>query len=174
MWSGVAEGARRVWWERNRGCLGVWRGASVEAVCSHSPHSRCWPVVCGSSTSVGSSVCGAHPEGGVGRGNVFCSPVILHNAGQIRLELTAEDIQLDCACHSVASIRVSPHAFVFARSVFLCHFHLCRPLAPDFFIIVISECYMLNIDITGACTFMIHIVHFSDAITLSDLRTHKV
>lgn len=113
-----------------------------------------------------------------GQGNVFRSPVILHNAGQIRLELTAEDIQLDCACHSVASIRASPHAFVFAistrentaRSVFLCHFHLCRPLALDFLIMFIIECYMLNIDITGACTFLIHIVHFSDAITSSDLK----
>lgn len=43
-----------------------------------------------------------------GQENVFRSPVILHNAGQIRLELTAEDIQLDCACHSVASIRAPP------------------------------------------------------------------
>lgn len=58
--------------------------------------------------------CGAHPEGGAGGGTCLGSPVILHNAGQIRLELTAEDIQLDCACHSVASIRVSPRAFVFA------------------------------------------------------------
>lgn len=91
------------------------------------------------------SVRGAHPEGrgGVG-GDVFRSPVILHNAGQIRLELTAEDIQLDCACHSVASIRASPRAFVFAiatrenaaQSVFRCHFHLCRPLASHFSIIL--------------------------------------
>ena len=109
---------------------------------------------------------------------MFRSPVILHNAGQIRLELTAEDIQLDCACHSVASIRVSPRAFVFAiaarentaRSVFLCHFHLCRPLAPDFFIISIIECYTLNIDIRGACKFLIYIVPFSDAVTWSDLK----
>lgn len=101
------------------------------------------------------------PRGRGRQGNVFRSPVILHNAGQIRLELTAEDIQLDCSCHSVASIRDSPDAFVFAigtrentaRSVFLCHFHLCRPLAPDFFIIFIIECYTLNIDITGACKF---------------------
>lgn len=95
----------------------------------------------GSCTSAGRSVRGAHPEGGGGvRGmvgsrqeNVFLSPVILHNAGQIRLELTAEDIQLDCARHSVASIRASSCVFVFpaaerekaACTVFLCHFHLC-------------------------------------------------
>lgn len=44
---------------------------------------------------------------------MFCSPVILHNAGQIRLELTAEDIQLDSARHSVASIRAPASVFVF-------------------------------------------------------------
>lgn len=74
----------------------------------------------GSCTSAGRSAGEeAHPEGGGGGGgvrrvvgsrqeNVFRSPVILHNAGQIRLELTAEDIQLDCARHSVASIRAPP------------------------------------------------------------------
>lgn len=101
----------------------------------------------GSGTSVGPSVCGAHPEGGAGRRMCFALLSSIHNAGQIRLELTAEDIQLDCACHSVASIRASPRAFVFAiakrentaRSVFLCHFHLCRPPALDFFIIFIIE-----------------------------------
>lgn len=64
---------------------------------------------------------------------MFRSPVILHNAGQIRLELTAEDIQLDCARHSVALIRAPARVFVFpvaerekaACSVFLCHFRLC-------------------------------------------------
>lgn len=118
------------------------------------------------------------PRGRGGQGNAFRSPVILHNAGQIRLELTAEDIQLDCSCHSVASIRVSPDAFVFAittreitaRSVFLCHFHLCRPLDPDFFIISIIECCMLDTDITGDSHFWIFIVHFSDAIALPDLK----
>lgn len=63
---------------------------------------------------------------------MFRSPVILHNAGQIRLELTAEDIQLDCACHSVAPIRARARVFVFAvaegekaaRSVSLWHLHL--------------------------------------------------
>ncbi len=138
-----------------------------------SPRSRCWPVVVWKRHVCGSLCVWGTPRGRGRQGNVFRSPVILHNAGQIRLELTAEDIQLDCACHSVASIRASPHAFVFAiatrentaRAVFLCHFHLCRPLAPDFFIILIIECYMLNIDITEACTFLIRIVHFSEAIT---------
>lgn len=59
----------------------------------------------------------------------------------------------------MASIRASPRAFVFAiakrentaRSVFLCHLHLCRPPALDFFIIFIIEWYMFNIDITGPC-----------------------
>lgn len=81
---------------------------------------------------------GGHTRGG-GR-NVFRSPVILHNAGQIRLELTAEDIQLDCACHSVASIRAHAHVFVFpvaegekaARSVSLCHFHLCLGISSSY------------------------------------------
>lgn len=50
-------------------------------------------------------------DGGEGRG-ICHAHVILQNAAQIRLELTAEDIQLDCACHSVASTRVLPHAFV--------------------------------------------------------------
>lgn len=65
----------------------------------------------GSCSSAGRSVRGGTPRGGFGgvvgsrQENVFRSPVILHNAGQIRLELTAEDIQLDCARHSVASIR---------------------------------------------------------------------
>lgn len=91
------------------------------------------------------ALCGGHTRGvGVGMGglqeNVFRSPVILHNAGQIRLELTAEDIQLDCACHSVASIRVHARVFVFpiaerekpARSVFRCHFHLCLRISSSF------------------------------------------
>jgi len=101
-------------------------------------------LLCGSCTRLWVAVRGAPPEGGrAGQRNVFRSPVILHDAGQIRLELTAEDIQLDCACHSVASIRASPPAFVFAiaatentaASVFLCHLHLRRPLAPDFSVI---------------------------------------
>lgn len=93
----------------------------------------------GSCTSAGRSVRGAHPEGGgggaFGGGGeqcVFRSPVILHNAGQIRLELTAEDIQLDCARHSGFD-QGPARLFVFlvaerqkaACSVFLCLFHLC-------------------------------------------------
>lgn len=151
---------------------------AVEAVSCRSPHSRCWPVVVWKRHVCGLLCVWGTPRGRGRQGNVFRSAVILHNAGQIRLELTAEDIQLDCACHSVASIRASSHAFVFAiatrentaRSVFLCHFHLCRPPAPDFFITSIIECYMLNIDITRPCKFLMHIVHFSDAITLSDLN----
>lgn len=116
--------------------------SSNRAVSRGSPHSRCWPVVWWKLHVCWSLSAGGTPRGGVGgvRGmvgsrqeNVFLSPVILHNAGQIRLELTAEDIQLDCARHSVASIRASSCVFVFpaaerekaACTVFLCHFHLC-------------------------------------------------
>lgn len=133
MSGGVTEGGGGA---RNRGCPGgVERSGSRAgwAVKSGSPHSRCWPVVMWKQHVCGSLYVWGTPRGRVGQGNVFRSPVILHNADQIRLELTAEDIQLDCACHSVASIRVSPHAFVFAIAtrentaccVFLCHFHLC-------------------------------------------------
>ena len=169
-----------MWRQCNRGCL---RGVVVvarrsndddgaaEAASKRQPTQQMLASCCVEAARLWAALCvWGTPRGRGGQGSVFRSPVILHNAGQIRLELTAEDIQLDCACHSVASIRASPHAFVFAiatrentaRSVFLCHFHLCRPLAPDFSIISIIGCYMLNIDITAACKFMIHIVHFSD------------
>lgn len=55
---------------------------------------------------------GGGAAGGGGSVSLRCHPP-QRRAG-IRLELTAEDIQLDCACHSVASIRASPRAFVFA------------------------------------------------------------
>lgn len=183
-----SHGGPYAWWG-HRGCggsvtaiaLGMRRGAAAEQSTVGSQQwqpaqqmlASCWKRhVCGSLCVWGT------PRGRGGQGDVFRSPVIHHNAEQIRLELTAEDIQLDCACHSVASIRVSAHAFVFAFatrehtacSVFLCHFHLCRPLALDFFISFNIECYMLNIDSTGACKFLIYIVHFSDAITLPDLK----
>lgn len=165
-----------MWRECIRGCPG---GAErAERSGRQAAAADVGQLLCGSGTSVGPLCVWGTPRGRGGQGNVFRSAVILHNAGQIRLELTAEDIQLDCSCHSVASIRVSPDAFVFAiaarentaRSVFLCHFHLCRPLAPVFFIILVIECYMLNIDITRPCKFLIYIVGFSDAITLSDLK----
>lgn len=57
---------------------------------------------------------GAHPGGGWGGSvSLRCHPP--QQWAGIRLELTAEDIQLDCACHSVASIRAAPRAFVFAE-----------------------------------------------------------
>lgn len=142
------------------GCLGMRRGAAAEKSAAAAHTADVGQLLCRSGTSVGRSECvWGTPRGRGGQENVFRSPVILHNTGQIRLELTAEDIQLDCACHSVASIRASPRAFVFAiaeresavRPVFLCHFHLCRPPALDFFIIFIIEWHMLNMDITGAC-----------------------
>lgn len=109
------------------------------------------------------------------QGNVFRSPVILHNAGQIRLKLTAEDIQLDCACHSVASIRVSPHAFVFAIAT---RENTARCLFVSFPFMSTSSSrllhyfhyWMLHVKYwhSGPCKFLICIVHFSDAITWSD------
>lgn len=83
------------------------QGASAEAG-RPGAGGRCCPVV----------VRGAHPGGGGGAAagggcvSLRCHPP-QRRAG-IRLELTAEDIQLDCACHSVASIRASPRAFVLA------------------------------------------------------------
>lgn len=102
----------------NRGVApGLWKGAaaaeqSVAAVAAHAADAG--QLLYGSGTSVGRSVCGAHPEGGAGRRMCFALLSSSTTQGQIRLELTAEDIQLDCACHSVASIRASPRAFVFA------------------------------------------------------------
>lgn len=158
---GEGQGAQRVWRERNGGCPEDVGRTGNGAVCAEAAHAAdvgqlSRRHVCGSIRVWGT------PRGRGGQGNAFRSPVILHNAGQIRLELTAEDIQLDCSCHSVASIRVSPDAFVFAittreitpRSVSLCHFHLCRPLDPDFFIISIIECCMLDTDITGDIPFL--------------------
>lgn len=87
----------------------------MEQSAEGSPRSRCWPVVWWKLKRLPVAPCGGHTQGGEGadgRENVFRSPVILHNAGQIRLELTAEDIQLDCACHSVASIRAPARVFV--------------------------------------------------------------
>lgn len=169
-----------MWRQRNRGCLGVCRGSGWSSLVSkqQQPTQQMLASCCVEAARLLVALRVGHTQREGRAGECVHSPVILHNAGQIRLELTAEDIQLDCACHSVASIRASPPAFVFAiatrentaRSVFLCHFHLCRPPAPDFFIIFIIECYMLNIDITGPCKFLMHIVHFSDAITLSDLK----
>lgn len=115
----------------------------------------------GSCTSAGRSVRGAHPEGcrGVGgsgvvgsrQENVFRSPVILHNAGQIRLELTAEDIQLDCARHSVASIRAPASRLCVSccrkrEGSMLCLSVSFPFMSLDFFIICITEHYMLNIE----------------------------
>lgn len=111
----------------------------------------------------------------------FSAAVILHNASQIRLELTAEDIQLDCSCHSVASIRVSPDAFVFAVATrekkkntahcLFVSFPFTLTSSSHLLHYFIIECYMLNIDITGACKCLIYIVHFSDVLTLSDLKS---
>lgn len=131
-----------------RGAVGLPEGAersATEQSAAGSPRSRCRPVVLWK-LHVCRSLCAGGTPGGWGWGwggaqeNVFRSPVILHNAGQIRLELTAEDIQLDCACHSVASIRAHARVFVFpiaerekaARSVFLCHFHLCLRISSSF------------------------------------------
>ncbi|KAK5614422.1 hypothetical protein CRENBAI_024335 [Crenichthys baileyi] len=75
-------------------------------------------------TSSGAVRTGHTQREGWGGGLHLCA-VILHNAGQIRLELTAEDIQLDCSCHSVASIRVPPDAFVFAIATRQKHTTLC-------------------------------------------------
>lgn len=118
-----------VWDSRggHRMCGGSVTGGCPGGAARCSPRSRCWPVV----VWKGHVCVWGTPRGRGRQENVFRSPVILHNAGQIRLELTAEDIQLDCACHSVASIRAFPRAFVFAiakrgstaRSVFLCHCH---------------------------------------------------
>ena len=136
-WSGVHQGGG---WRRSGGV--AWgRVASSNKAVGGSPHSRCWPVVwwklhvcwalCAGGAPTG---CGWRGSAAVGnrQENVFRSPVILHNAGQIRLELTAEDIQLDCARQSVASIwapaRLSGFPVVerekAAGSVFLCHFRL--------------------------------------------------
>lgn len=124
------------------GCLRAWRDQPRSSRRPAAHAADVGQLFCGSCTSVGRSVREAHPGGGGWRRqeNVFRSPVIFHNAGQIRLELTAEDIQLDCACHSVASIRAHARVFVFpvaerekaARSVFLCHFHLCLRISSSF------------------------------------------
>lgn len=122
-WSGIAEGLP--------GGAERCSDGAAQAVSGGSPRSRCWPVVVWKGHVCVSLRVWGTPRGRGRQENVFRSPVILHNTGQTRLELTAEDIQLDCACHSVASIRASPHAFVFAiakrenaaRSVFLCHCH---------------------------------------------------
>lgn len=107
--------------ERSSGRAVAARAADVgQLLCVEAARLRATPCVGGALS--GGSV-----------GGVFHSPVILHNTGQIRLELTAEDIQLDCACHSVASIRVSPLPLCslaqqgttwHARS-FYAIFHLC-------------------------------------------------
>lgn len=117
------------------GVEGTGSGA-VRTASGGSPHSRCQPVVVRKRRHV---CMRGTPRGRSRHGTSLLSAVIFHSAGQIRLELTAEDIQLDCSCHSVASIRAPPDAFVFAvatrgntpRSVFFCHFHSCRPPAPS-------------------------------------------
>lgn len=136
---------------RGGGAVGLPEGAersATEYSAAGSRRSRCWPVVLWKLHVCRLLRAGGTPGGG-GR-NVFRSPVILHNAGQIRLELTAEDIQLDCACHSVASIRARARVFVFpvaerekaARSV-----SVSFPfMSLDFFIVCITDHYMLNID----------------------------
>lgn len=61
-----------------------------------------------------------------------------------------------------------------ARAVFLCHFHLRRPPAPDFFIISIIECYMFNIDCAGAgVNVRSTLFTFQINITSSDLRNQS-
>lgn len=101
----VAEVRTPQWGSTEGVRLRVWRGpAAVRTVSGGSPRSRCQPVV-----RERRHVCvrGA-PRGRSRHGTALLSAVIFHNAGQIRLELTAEDIQLDCPCHSVASIRAPP------------------------------------------------------------------
>lgn len=112
-----------MWRQCNRGLpWGVRRGAA--------PRSRCWPVV----VWKGHVCVWGTPRGRGRQENVFRSPVILHDAGQIRLELTAEDIQLDCACHSVASIRAFPRAFVFAIAKKGEHCTLCLFVSLPFYV----------------------------------------
>lgn len=83
-------------------------------------------------------------DGGEGRG-ICHAHVILQNAAQIRLELTAEDIQLDCACHSVVSIRVLPLALWGEPSgesspCLFVSFYIYVDLAREFFI------WLLNVN----------------------------
>lgn len=90
---GEGQGAQRVWRERNGGCPEDVGRTGNGAVCAEAAHAAdvgqlSRRHVCGSIRVWGT------PRGRGGQGNAFCSPVILHNAGQIRLELTAEDIQL--------------------------------------------------------------------------------
>lgn len=78
---------------------------------------RCCPVVvqrvgAGRGGERHTQIEGGGAAAGGGCVSLRCHPP-QRRAG-IRLELTAEDIQLDCACHSVASIRAAPRAFVFA------------------------------------------------------------
>lgn len=99
----------------NRGVArGLWKGTAAAEQSVAAVAADAGQLLYGSGTSVGRSACGAHPEGGAGRRMCFALLSSSTTQGQIRLELTAEDIQLDCACHSVASIRASPRAFVFA------------------------------------------------------------
>lgn len=76
-WSGVAEGAQRVRRQHNGVARGLPGMEQSQAGSSNSPHSRCWPVVWKRHVCGSLCVCGAHPEGGVGRGecvSLSCHP----------------------------------------------------------------------------------------------------
>lgn len=146
---------------------GVERTSSgaVGMVSDSSPHSRCQPVASWKWWHVWGLLCvRGTPRGRAGRGTVLLCAVILHNVGQIRLKLTAEDIQLDCSCHSVASIRVPPDAFVFP--IALRQKHSALPfcvisiyvdllLCSSFFV---TQCCILDIDFRHTYEILIYTV----------------
>lgn len=59
--------------QRYSGCLRVQRGAVMEQSAAVAHAADVGQLLCGSSTSVGRSLCGAPPEGGTGRRVCFAS-----------------------------------------------------------------------------------------------------
>ena len=123
--SGVAEAPTECFVGGVRpGCVGGReQGGPVEEQCRSSGSSLTQQMLsscCEDARLVGSPfvcvcvcVCGGwgggpQREGGGGVKRATLSAVILHNAGSSILELTAEDIQLDCACHSAACDCAAP------------------------------------------------------------------
>lgn len=86
---GSRGGSQNVWRQCNRGRLGVRarRGAAMEqsrqsAAAAHA--ADVGQLLYGSGTSVGRSVCGAHPEGGAGRR--MCFALLSSSTTQARLD----------------------------------------------------------------------------------------